>query len=59
VGCLSLSGLPGQRFVIEASTDLQSWVPLSVVTVGAGTAEFNDPDASAFGQRFYRARPAP
>jgi hypothetical protein len=45
--------------VIEASTDLQTWVPLSVVSVGAGTVEFGDPDASAFGQRFYRARPAP
>ncbi len=58
-GCLLLSGLPGQRFVIEASVDLQTWVPLSVVTIGDATTEFTDPAAGEFSQRFYRARPAP
>ncbi len=58
-GRLRLAGPVGQRFVIEASTDLATWNPLAVVTIGPGPTEFSDPSASAFSQRFYRARPAP
>jgi hypothetical protein len=55
-GCFRVVGLPGQRYLIEASTDFQTWVRLSVVTIGEAPTEFLDPAAGEFSQRFYRAR---
>ncbi|MCX8090587.1 MAG: proprotein convertase P-domain-containing protein, partial [Verrucomicrobiae bacterium] len=52
----TLSGEPGQTYVIEASTNLLNWTPLVTNTLpGSGTAKFNDLTAPAFGHRFYRA----
>ena len=49
-----LRGHVGARFLIEASSDLQTWTPLTTVTNSDGRAEFADPDWARFRQRFYR-----
>jgi uncharacterized delta-60 repeat protein len=50
-------GAPGQVVLIEASTNLLTWVPVqtNIVTTG-GVFFFSDPDSSQFAHRFYRAR---
>ena len=48
------TGPAGQTNVIEASTNLQTWVPL--VTNGTGVLPFMDNDASNHPMRFYRTR---
>ncbi len=46
----------GWRYLIEASTDLHQWTPVSTVQIdGAGTAIYGD-SRPGFGARFYRAR---
>jgi len=52
----SLSGTPGAVYLIEASTDLRNWTPLTLVTNIAGTVDFTDTAASGLYERFYRAR---
>jgi uncharacterized protein (TIGR03790 family) len=42
-----------QPYVIEASTDLQLWVPILSLP-GGGPFDFSDPDAVLFPRRFYR-----
>ena len=49
-------GLPdGRRFLIEASPDLQWWVPLATVSVEYGALRFREPILGNPPQRFYRA----
>ena len=55
---LRVSGQVGERFVINASSDLRNWTPLGAVTLPAKSVSFTDPDASRFPNRFYRALPA-
>ena len=43
--------MPGTTWLIEASTDLVNWVPVETNMV---PFTFVDPDASQYGQRFYR-----
>jgi hypothetical protein len=43
---LNLSGSPGQSVVVEASTDLATWLPLRTDTFGAGRLSFSDPQSS-------------
>jgi hypothetical protein len=50
------SGAFGQTIVVEGSTNLVNWTPLSTNTVGANPAYFCDPCWTNFGLRFYRAR---
>jgi alpha-tubulin suppressor-like RCC1 family protein len=53
----SVAAIPGEAVVIEASTNLMSWVP--VQTNFLGSAEpfvFFDRDTERFSHRFYRAR---
>jgi hypothetical protein len=50
-----LVGQPGERVLVEASTDLRTWVPLVTLTNAQGRIEFTDPDAPRHPQRFYRA----
>jgi hypothetical protein len=45
--------------VVEASTNLVSWMALATNTLGAAPLRFNDPDWTNFPQRFYRAKLAP
>ena len=52
----SLSGATGGGFVVEASSDLRLWTPLSTNTFGGGPFQFVDPSSSTNPVRFYRAR---
>jgi len=52
---IQLSGPSGSNIVIQASTDLKNWIPISTNSVSAGVVSYTD--ASAVGQpvRYYRA----
>lgn len=52
----NLAGLIGQTVVVEASTNLTSWTPLTTNTLSTPTLYFSDPSASSLPLRFYRAR---
>lgn len=52
----TLTGVPGQRIAIEATTNLVDWSLLATLTNLTGTVQFNDTDAASVGRRFYRAR---
>ncbi|MGA2801178.1 MAG: hypothetical protein ABSE97_02225 [Verrucomicrobiota bacterium] len=49
---VTVSGLGGQTYIIEASTNLVNWVP---IYTNGGSFMFTDPNATNFNQRFYRA----
>lgn len=51
---LIFSGVPGQDYIVEASTNLFLWRPISVVTGTSGPLSFIDPEATNFSWRFYR-----
>ncbi len=53
---LLFSGVPGEDYVILASTNLADWKPISVLTASNGPLAFVDPAATNWPQRFYRAR---
>lgn len=54
---LTVQGLAGREYDVEATTDFKSWVRLSTVTVGeGGSATFSDAGATRVPNRFYRAR---
>jgi hypothetical protein len=51
-----LHAVPGERHVVEASTNLQSWISLATNTVDfLGLIEFIDADLPNFPYRFYRS----
>ena len=52
---MTLTGPAGKLYVIEASTDLKAWVPVSASGVSNGST-FLDPDAHNYSRRFYRMR---
>jgi hypothetical protein len=57
---VTVRGLIGQSYEIEASEDLETWTLISTVTVGeSGSLQFTDPQAADFPKRFYRTREAP
>jgi len=47
----TVSGSPGQAYVVQASSNLQDWVSLATNTA---PFVFGDPAATQFSQRFYR-----
>jgi len=51
-----LSGPAASSFVVEASTNLQTWQPLSTNTFGVGLFQFVDPGSITNPIRFYRTR---
>jgi glucose/arabinose dehydrogenase len=53
---LSLQGVQGRSYELQASGDLQSWITVATVQNSTGTIAFNDPGSVGMGQRFYRAR---
>ncbi|HVV01829.1 MAG TPA: hypothetical protein VHH88_10740, partial [Verrucomicrobiae bacterium] len=53
---LSLTGTPGSEVVVEASTNLLDWTPVSTNTFETNTLQFTDPAISGYSRRFYRAR---
>jgi hypothetical protein len=52
---LLFAGVPGQDYVIYASTNLADWLPVSVLTASNGPLPFIDPAPTNFPCRFYRA----
>lgn len=53
---LALAGVPGFKYVVQASTNLVNWVPLQTNTA---PFTFVDGNAGSFRQRFYRSVYAP
>jgi len=50
-----LKGLARETYVVEASTDLNTWAAVSAVQADDdGECAFDDPDAAKFTHRFYR-----
>jgi hypothetical protein len=54
-----VSGPSGSNVVIQASTDLQTWIPLQTNLLGSGPLYFSDPHSTTNVQRFYRAQLSP
>lgn len=52
----ALSGPAASSFVVEVATDLQTWLPLSTNTFGAGLFQFVDPSSITNPIRCYRTR---
>jgi hypothetical protein len=52
----ALTGPAGQTVVVDASTDLVSWLPIWTNTFMVGPLQFSDPNSGAYPSRFYRAR---
>ena len=57
---LTVTGLAGHDYDIEATEDFLVWTVIGTVTPAAdGSAEFIDPNAANFTRRFYRTRENP
>jgi hypothetical protein len=54
-----VSGLSGSSVVIQASTNLQTWIPLQTNLLVGGPFYFSDPQSPAGARRFYRAQLSP
>jgi uncharacterized delta-60 repeat protein len=52
----NMQGSPGQVIVIETSTNLTNWAPVSTNVMGSTAVYFNDPSSGRSGMRFYRLR---
>jgi hypothetical protein len=52
-------GPSGSNVVIQASTDLQTWIPLQTNLLGSGPLYFSDAQSTTNVQRFYRAQLSP
>jgi hypothetical protein len=52
----TVRALPGQTIVIEASPDLQNWLPIDTHAMTARDYYFADPGSDVLPARFYRAR---
>jgi hypothetical protein len=55
----NLIGPSGSNVVIQASTDLQTWIPLQTNLLGSGPLYFSDPQSATNVQRFYRTQLLP
>jgi len=55
----NFSGPPGSNAVIQASTDLQTWVPLQTNLLGTSPVYFSDFQSSTHSSRYYRAQLGP
>jgi hypothetical protein len=54
-----VSGPSGSNVVIEASSNLQTWIPLKTNLLGTGLLYFSDSQSPTNHQRFYRAQLSP
>ena len=54
-----VAGPSGSNVVIQASTDLHTWIPLQTNLLGSGPLYFSDPQSTTNIQRFYRAQLSP
>ena len=50
-----LTGDPARAYIVEGSTNLMDWTPVTSITPSAGSEEFSDPGAAKLRYRFYRA----
>jgi hypothetical protein len=51
------SAEPGSNYIIQASTSLNSWVPIKTNAAAAdGTFSYTDPNTHSFGARYYRVQ---
>jgi hypothetical protein len=50
-----LSGPPGSNYVIQASTDLKNWTPISTNAAPTGSVSYTDAAAKNLPFRYYRA----
>lgn len=50
-----LTGEPARTYLVEGSTNLVDWTPITSLTTAAGPTEFNDLGAAELQFRFYRA----
>jgi hypothetical protein len=55
----NMIGPSGSNVVIQASTDLQTWIPLQSNPLGSGPLYFSDPQSTNNIQRFYRVQLLP
>jgi hypothetical protein len=51
-----VTGPSGSTVVIQASTDLQTWIPLQTNFLGSGPLYFSDPQSTTNARRFYRVQ---
>ncbi|MDB6068646.1 MAG: repeat containing protein [Pedosphaera sp.] len=51
----NISGPAGQSVLVQGSTDLANWLPISTNTIGTGAWKFTDPQSATNSSRFYRA----
>lgn len=57
---LTVKGLIGQVYDIEATEDFTAWTVIATVTLGAeGSLDFTDKSATNFAKRFYRTQQKP
>ena len=56
---VTFQGKTGQRFSVEASTNLPVWFPLATLTNVSGTLPFTDPTPATGPRRFYRSLVTP
>jgi hypothetical protein len=54
-----VTGPSGSNVVIQASTDLKTWIPLQTNLLGSGLLYFSDTRSPANVQRFYRVQLSP
>jgi hypothetical protein len=55
-----LAGTPLATYVIQVSTNLAAWNPITTNTLPAnGVLTITDPQANSFARRYYRALKAP
>jgi hypothetical protein len=57
---IQFAGVPGQKYQVQASTDMIHWTTLPTITMGSsGTATYVDKNAYKYPGRFYRVVPVP
>jgi len=52
---IHLSGPPGSNYVIQASSDLKNWTPISTNAAPTGSVSYTDAAATNLSYRYYRA----
>jgi hypothetical protein len=50
-----VAGTPGKTYVLEGSTNVVTWIPVSTNTPISSPFSMADPGAANFRYRFYRA----
>jgi hypothetical protein len=53
---LQFEAEPGQRYTIEASSDLVNWTPITATSNSYGTVQLTEPSGGEIRHRFFRAK---